>query len=37
MRADLGGDPDRADLVGLLAARAVHRAFARSDEASAAA
>jgi carbon-monoxide dehydrogenase medium subunit len=37
MRADLGGDPDRADLVGLLAARAVHRAFARSDEPSEAA
>ncbi|MCU1466443.1 MAG: carbon-monoxide dehydrogenase (Acceptor) [Actinomycetia bacterium] len=31
MRAELGGDTDRADLVGLLAARAVHRAFARSD------
>ncbi|MDQ1462397.1 MAG: aerobic carbon-monoxide dehydrogenase medium subunit [Actinomycetota bacterium] len=31
MRAELGGDADRADLVGLLAARAVHRAFARSD------
>jgi carbon-monoxide dehydrogenase medium subunit len=37
MRADLAGDPDRADLVGLLAARAVHRAFARSDERSTAA
>jgi aerobic carbon-monoxide dehydrogenase medium subunit len=30
VRAGVGGDADRADLLGLLAARAVHRAFARS-------
>lgn len=32
VRAGVGGDADRADLLGLLAARAVHRAFARSAQ-----
>jgi carbon-monoxide dehydrogenase medium subunit len=32
VRAGAGGDEDRADLLGLLAARAVHRAFARSAQ-----
>jgi aerobic carbon-monoxide dehydrogenase medium subunit len=31
VRAEVGDDADRADLLGLLAARAVARAFARSD------
>jgi hypothetical protein len=32
VRADVGGDGDRADLLGLLAARAVYRAFARAGD-----
>jgi carbon-monoxide dehydrogenase medium subunit len=37
VRTDVGGDDDHADLLSLLAARAVHRAFARSDRPNAAA
>jgi aerobic carbon-monoxide dehydrogenase medium subunit len=32
VRTGVGGDDDRADLLGMLAARAVHRAFARSAQ-----
>jgi carbon-monoxide dehydrogenase medium subunit len=32
VRTSVGGDEDRAELLGLLAARAVHRSFARSAQ-----
>jgi aerobic carbon-monoxide dehydrogenase medium subunit len=37
VRTGVGGDDDRAELLGLLAARAVHRSFARSAHAGEAA